>query len=57
MSARPRKSWAEKLADDKDLPKVVPLTGALRRRWGEGVCAIPAPRQVDALIRPVGKAT
>ena len=56
MSARPRKSWAEKLADDKELPKVVPLTGALRRRWGEGVSAIPV-RRVDALIRPAGKAT
>jgi len=55
MSARPKKSWTEKLADDKDLPKVVRIEGRMSRRWGEGTCAIPAPRQVDALIRRVPK--
>jgi alkylated DNA nucleotide flippase Atl1 len=55
MSARPRKSWREKLADDKGLPKVIAITGKLRRTWGEGTCAIPSPREVDALIRRVRK--
>jgi hypothetical protein len=48
-----RKSWREKLADGKDLPKVVPLTGKLRQRWGKGTLAIPAPREVDRIMRRV----
>lgn len=55
MSTSVRKSWQAKLADDKDLPKVIPIAGKLSRRWGEGTCAIPAPREVDALIRRVRK--
>lgn len=48
---RRKASWREKLADDKGLPKVVPITGKRRLTWGEGTCAMPAPRDVDALIR------
>ena len=56
---RSKKSWREKLADDKGLPKVIRIEGKLSKRWGEGTCAIPAPREVDALIRrvPRGKLT
>ncbi|HEX9047563.1 MAG TPA: hypothetical protein VF988_11095 [Verrucomicrobiae bacterium] len=35
---KPKKSWREKLADDKDLPKTL---------------VIPAPREVDALMKQV----
>ena len=45
---KPKKSWREKLADDKDLPKVGEVTGKLTKRWGEGRFVIPAPREVDA---------
>ena len=31
-----RKSWREKLADDKDLPKVGRIEGPMSRRWGSG---------------------
>lgn len=55
MSPRKPTTWREKLADDKGLPKVIPITGKLRKSWGEGTCAIPAPREVDALIRRVHK--
>src|SRR5258707_4641994 len=48
-----RKSWRDKLANDKDLPKVVPITGKMSKRWGEGTIAIPAPREVDAIMRRV----
>ncbi len=48
-----RKTWREKLADRKDLPKVVPVTGTLSRRWGTGTVAIPAPSDVDAIMRQV----
>lgn len=48
-----RKSWREKLADDKGLPKVARITGRMSTRWGKGTVAIPAPREVDALMRRV----
>ncbi len=50
-----KKSWREKLADDKNLPKVETVAGKLSRRWGGGVMVIPAPREVDALMRQVPK--
>ena len=50
-----KKTWREKLADDKDLPKVQEVTGKLTKRWGEGTFVIPAPREVDALMKQVPK--
>lgn len=47
------KSWAEKLADDKDFPRVEPLTGGMRRTYGPGTIVIPRPREVDELMRRV----
>jgi hypothetical protein len=47
------KSWREKLADSKDLPKVAPITGRMQDRWGGGTVAIPAPAEVDAIMRRV----
>jgi hypothetical protein len=52
---RIRKSWREKLADSKGLPKVGPVTGKMSRRWGEGTMVIPAPIEVDALMKQVPK--
>jgi hypothetical protein len=50
-----QKSWREKLADDKDLPKVGRVMGNMTKRWGKGTMVIPAPREVDALMRRVPK--
>lgn len=52
-----RKSWREKLADSKDLPRVERLTGKMTTRWGTGTIVIPAPIEVDAIMRkiPQGK--
>ena len=50
-----KKSWREKLADDKGLPKVDEVTGKMTQRWGTGKMVIPAPREVDALMRLVPK--
>jgi hypothetical protein len=50
-----KKSWREKLADDKGLPKVGKVTGKMSQRWGTGTMVIPAPREVDALMRQVPK--
>jgi len=50
-----RKTWGEKLADNKDLPKVGPVTGKMTKRWGTGTMVIPAPVEVDALMKQVPK--
>lgn len=55
MGSKPRKSWQEKLAFDKGLPKVVTLTGRLAEKWGKGTMAIPTPKEVDGIIRKVPK--
>lgn len=50
-----RKSWQEKLADNKGLPKVVKIEGKMSKRWGTGTCAISAPIEVDEIMRKVPK--
>lgn len=50
---KPRKSWREKLADNKGLPKTGPVTGKMTQRWGTGTMVIPAPREVDAIMAKV----
>lgn len=56
---RTRKTWAEKLADSKGLPRKEKVTPRLRSRWGSGTFVIPAPLEVDELMRRVrhGKVT
>ncbi len=53
MSAKRSKSWREKLADNKDFPKVVEITERMSKRWGTGTCVIPAPIEVDEIMRKV----
>ncbi len=55
MGKARKKSWQEKLADSKDLPKVVKITGKAAIHWGTGTMAIPAPREVDMIMRQVPK--
>ena len=50
-----RKSWREKLADNKGLPKVAVVTEKMTKRWGEGKMVIPAPMEVDGLMKQVPK--
>lgn len=54
-----KKSWREKLHDDKDLPKRIVLEGPAAEKWGEGTMIIARPRDVDAMMRliPRGKVT
>jgi len=54
-----KKSWVEKLNDSKGLPRVVVITDKMSKRWGTGTVAIPAPLEVDGLMRraPKGKLT
>jgi alkylated DNA nucleotide flippase Atl1 len=55
-----KKSWNEKLANSKDLPKIVKCEekGKFKPRWGlkEGdTIVIPAPREVDAVMKKIKK--
>jgi hypothetical protein len=54
MAAR-KKTWQEKLQDSKGLPKTGRVEGAMRRTWGEGTMVIPAPIDVDSVMRQVRK--
>jgi len=54
-----KKSWVEKLADSKGLPRVEKVTEKMSKRWGIGTFVIPAPIEVDKLMKkiPEGKLT
>ncbi len=52
---RAKKSWREKLADSKGLPKVGRVEGKMSKRWGEGTMVIPSPMQVKDLMDKVPK--
>jgi len=54
-----RKSWSEKLMDSKGLPRVEKIEGKMSKRWGTGTMVIPAPMEVNELMRrvPEGKLT
>lgn len=57
--SKPHKSWQEKLADSKGLPKVEKITAKMSKRWGRGTVVIPAPKEVDEIMKkiPKGKLT
>jgi len=50
-----KKSWVEKLADNKELPKVEKITDKMSKRWGTGTVVIPAPMEVNNLMKSVPK--
>ncbi|MEC7408872.1 MAG: hypothetical protein VYB72_08655, partial [Planctomycetota bacterium] len=54
MAAKKR-SWQEKLHDAKGHPTVAEITPAMSQRWGQGRFVIPAPIEVDELMRKVRK--
>jgi alkylated DNA nucleotide flippase Atl1 len=56
---KPKRSWKEKLNDAKDLPKVQPVPDRMVSKWGAGTMVLPAPVEVDELMRavPKGKVT
>ena len=53
--ARTRTTWNQKLEDSKGLPKLEPVPEKWCERWGEGQMLIPAPLEVNALMRTVPK--
>jgi alkylated DNA nucleotide flippase Atl1 len=50
-----RKSWREKLDDSKDLPRVQVIPERMKAKWGTGTLVIPAPKEVDEMMRRVPK--
>ena len=50
-----KKSWREKLADSKGLPKTGKIQGNMTTRWGTGTMVIPAPIEVDEMMQKVPK--
>jgi alkylated DNA nucleotide flippase Atl1 len=52
-----KKTWLQKLNDSKGLPKVEKINDAMTTRWGTGTVVIPAPIEVDGIMRkiPAGK--
>ncbi|HEY3898686.1 MAG TPA: MGMT family protein [Chthoniobacter sp.] len=57
--SRGKKTWREKLMDDKGLPKTGPIDGRIAVGRKSGTMVIPAPLEVDELMRrvPRGKIT
>jgi hypothetical protein len=50
-----KKTWREKLTGTEGLPKRIRLTGRAKAKFGSGSMLIPAPLDVDALMRRVPK--
>lgn len=48
-----KKSWVERLVDSKGLPKVEEITEKMSKRWGTGTVVIPAPMEVNEIMRRV----
>jgi len=57
MTKKP--TWNQKLNDNKGLPKIEKISEAMSKRWGTGTLVIPAPIEVDEIMRkvPAGKLT
>ena len=53
--SKAKKSWREKLANSKGLPKTGKIEGKMSPRWGTGTMVIPAPAEVDEIMRKVPK--
>lgn len=50
-----KKSWQAKLHSSHDLPKVEKTTAKMSKRWGTGTVNIPAPIEVDTIIKKFPK--
>jgi len=51
--SKKNKTWKEKLEGSKDLPKVEIITDKMSKRWGEGTVVIPAPIEVNDIMKTV----
>lgn len=51
--ATKRKTWKEKLKDSKGLPRVERIPLRMQKKFGKGTLVIPAPKEVDAIMKKV----
>jgi alkylated DNA nucleotide flippase Atl1 len=49
------KTFREKLADDKDFPRVEPISPGMAKQWGPGTIVIATATEVDTIMRSVPK--
>lgn len=50
-----KSSWQDKLHNAHGLPLVKSIPPRMQKRWGKGTIAIPAPIEIDALMRKIRK--
>ena len=50
-----KKTWQEKLLDSKGHPSIMEIGPDMQKRWGGGSLVIPAPIEVDEIMRGVRK--
>jgi hypothetical protein len=50
-----KKTFREKLTNSKDFPRVQKITEKQRKIWGTGTIVIPAPLEVDGIMKKVPK--
>ena len=53
VMAKKKPTWQEKLHDNKNFPKVEPIPEKMVKNWGKGTLVIPAPIEIDELMRKV----
>lgn len=53
--ARKKTTWREKLLVSKEYPMVTDVSDKMSKRWGTGKMLIPAPLEVDEIMRSVRK--
>ncbi|RLS59544.1 MAG: hypothetical protein DWH91_00045 [Planctomycetota bacterium] len=53
--SRKKLSWREKLLDNKGHPTVISINDEMSLRWGTGTVVIPAPIEVNEIMRSVLK--
>src|SRR5215472_11916765 len=53
QSTKKRLKWNEKLNQSEGLPKVGPILPTMSKSWGEGTMVVPAPLEVDAIMKRV----
>jgi alkylated DNA nucleotide flippase Atl1 len=52
---RRKKTFREKLTEETDLPRVETIPPGMAKQWGTGTIVIPAPKEVDEIMRSVRK--
>lgn len=55
MAKQKQKDWVQKLHESSGLPKVEKIREKMIKRWGKGTLVIPAPIEVDEMMRKVPK--